>query len=75
MFQVVFLLLVTAGCISVSVAGTSASNSANSALSHRCPITNTTNMIYSVVEGVGPASQIWVQDLLWWEAYHVVLSC
>jgi len=43
------------------------SSSAGVNLRHRCPITNTTNMIYSVVNGVGPASKIWVEDMLWWE--------
>jgi glutamine amidotransferase-like uncharacterized protein len=31
-----------------------------------CRITNETNIIYSTVNGVGPASQIWVEDFLWW---------
>jgi glutamine amidotransferase-like uncharacterized protein len=31
-----------------------------------CPITNETNIIYSIVKGVGPASRIWVEDFLWW---------
>lgn len=31
-----------------------------------CPIINHTNIVYSTVSGVGSASKIWVQDLLWW---------
>jgi glutamine amidotransferase-like uncharacterized protein len=31
-----------------------------------CRITNETNIVYSTVNGVGPASQIWVEDFLWW---------
>jgi glutamine amidotransferase-like uncharacterized protein len=34
--------------------------------SNSCPITNSTTIVYSTVNGVGPASLIWVQDLLWW---------
>jgi hypothetical protein len=37
-----------------------------SAAPRACPLTNTTNMIFSTVDGVGPASKIWVEDLLWW---------
>lgn len=32
----------------------------------KCHITNTTNIVYSTVNGVGPASRIWVEDFLWW---------
>jgi glutamine amidotransferase-like uncharacterized protein len=32
----------------------------------KCRITNETNIVYSTVNGVGPASQIWVEDFLWW---------
>ena len=33
-----------------------------------CPITTSTNFIYSKASGVGGASMIWVQDLLaWWK--------
>lgn len=35
-------------------------------LSVNCPITNSTTVVYSTVNGVGPASLIWVEDLLWW---------
>ena len=31
-----------------------------------CPITDDISIIYSIVNGVGPASKIWVEDLLWW---------
>lgn len=31
-----------------------------------CSIKNDTNIAYSTVNGVGPASKIWVEDLLWW---------
>lgn len=34
--------------------------------SAKCPITDETTIVYSKVNGVGPASLIWVQDLLWW---------
>lgn len=32
----------------------------------RCPIADNTNIVYSMVNGVGPASIRWVQDFLWW---------
>jgi hypothetical protein len=31
-----------------------------------CPIVNDTTVVYSIADGVGPASQIWVEDFLWW---------
>lgn len=50
-------MVLLAYIIAVSVAVVSASN---------CPIQNDTTIAYSLVDGVGPASEIWVQDLLWW---------
>lgn len=38
--------------------------------SSKCPIQNSTNIVYSTVNGVGPASQIWVEDFLWWWKSH-----
>lgn len=32
----------------------------------RCPVSNSTTVVYSTVPGVGPASRIWVEDFLWW---------
>lgn len=52
--------------------GNSNNNSDNNSVSkdvsdsYRCPITDSTNIVYSVVDGVGPASNIWVTDFLWW---------
>ena len=35
-----------------------------------CPITDDIRIVYSLVNGVGPASKIWVEDFLWWwQAY------
>jgi glutamine amidotransferase-like uncharacterized protein len=31
-----------------------------------CSLKNDTNIAYSIVNGVGPASKIWVEDFLWW---------
>lgn len=40
-----------------------------------CPITNTTNIVYSKVSGVGGASLIWVQNLLaWWKAEDLSIN-
>lgn len=35
-----------------------------------CPIKDDTTIVYSTVNGVGPASLIWVQDFLWWWASY-----
>eukprot|EP01050_Picozoa_sp_SAG11_P004387 SAG11_NODE_279_length_11283_cov_11.461820_9_plen_102_part_00 len=35
-----------------------------------CPITPTTRIAYSKATGVGGASIIWVEDLLWWVLQH-----
>ena len=31
-----------------------------------CPLTHSTNIVYSKASGVGGASQIWIEDMLWW---------
>mmetsp|Transcript_13153 Transcript_13153/g.21885 ORF Transcript_13153/g.21885 Transcript_13153/m.21885 type:complete len:555 (+) Transcript_13153:460-2124(+) len=31
-----------------------------------CPIREDTRIVYSLANGVGPASKIWVEDFLWW---------
>jgi glutamine amidotransferase-like uncharacterized protein len=49
-----------------TTAGAIHSQSQSQSHARGCPITNTTNIVYSIAEGVGPASRIWVQDLLWW---------
>ena len=56
MMQLSFVLFITIGVTTVFCA----------TIQHKCPITNSTNIIYSIVNGVGPASKIWVEDLLWW---------
>ena len=33
-----------------------------------CPIRSDTTVVYSIASGVGAASQVWVEDLLWWWA-------
>lgn len=35
-----------------------------------CPLRNSTTVAYSLADGVGLASQVWVEDLLWWWASH-----
>lgn len=58
-------LVLTAAALSSAAAGSSGAG-AGADSGRACPITNSTNIIYSTVKGVGPASKIWVQDLLWW---------
>lgn len=43
-----------------------ATNSVAVGFPSKCPITEKTTVVYSQVGGVGPASNIWVQDFLWW---------
>jgi hypothetical protein len=31
-----------------------------------CPLNEDHRIAYSVAKGVGPASQLWVEDYLWW---------
>ena len=50
-------------CLFVAVPGVACNKSGDPS---SCPITNSTTVVYSTVNGVGPASLIWVQDLLWW---------
>ena len=42
-----------------------------------CPLRNSTRIVYSIArtsgpnpQGVGPASQVWIADLLWWWSRH-----
>ena len=51
----VIVRLGLAGSAAVAVAGAAA-----------CPIRQDTQVVYSKATGVGGASVIWVEDLLWW---------
>lgn len=62
-----FLALVSADYLRSEISFSSNSESRDSILSGElCPLTDDVRIVYSLVNGVGPASKIWVEDLLWW---------
>ena len=60
------LLLVVSAQPGHPRATVSAGNSSSPDASGACPLTAAHSVVYSRATGVGGASVVWIQDLLWW---------